>query len=309
MSGSPPPDPGGGTARSPAHQTGSVDTESFLLEIIQTETGAADLAEALKARRVRDVLKRHGVKIQADDDVGYNSLPMELRDNIRRFAIADVYTNAGVICECVQRPQLAPYACIDSEWRDAVERVTFRRLNLRDSGSLNNEDLELLERYVVGSRRQYLQHICLSVDALELIGEESSEQDKVDAFTSPIHQLFNLFKQWDECGTAGGNLHVEVRTTSPNGWVAQPFSVPLKGLRARLANLPTTAQITHLCVSIWEPIDVSSMLVLLSRMPNLRSIIIMLRTTELSESPEDYGFQTECRSLFNSKLFSEVRLN
>lgn len=305
MSGSPHSDLGSSMAMSPAHQAESVDTESLLLELIQTEAGAADLAQALRSRRVRDILKQHGVKIQTNDDVGYNSLPFELRDNIRQFVIADMYNENGLIWSRDHCSRLAPYACINSEWRDAVERVTFRHLRLRDRGDSTIRDLAFLERYVVGSRRECLQYICLSVDATNLIGDHS-DQDRVNIFTSPILQLFNVLNQWDGCPTAGRNLSVEFQTTCFHGWATHQFSMPLDGVHAGLTNLRTVACITDFCASLWEPLDVRSMLVLLSRMPNLRSATIMPETTYLPENIEDYFPQMKCKSLFNSSSSIEV---
>lgn len=266
--------------------------------MVQTEAGAADLAQALGSRPVRNILKLHGVKIQTNDDVGYNSLPLELRDNIRRFVIADVRNDEDLIYRRGPYSRLAPYACIDSEWRDAVERVTFQHLRLRDRRDSAIKDLELLGRYVVGSRRECLQYICLPVDTFNLIGD-SSDQDKVDSFTSPILQLFNVFNQWDGWPTTGGNLSVEFQTTSLNGWVAEPFSMPLDGVHASLTNLSTAAQVTGFCVSLWEPLDVRSMLVLLSHMPNLQSLTIMPETTDLPANGEDCFLQGKCKSLFD----------
>lgn len=292
-------------ATSPAHQAESVDTESLLLAMIQTEAGAADLAQALRSRCVRDILKQHGVKIQTNDDVGYNSLPFELRDNIRQFVVADVHNDNGLICRCGRCSRLAPYACINSEWRDAVERVTFRHLRLRDRGDSAIKDLGFLERYVVGSRRQCVQYIRLPIETLELIGE-SSDEDKVNDFTLPILQFFNVLNQWDTCLTAGGNLYVEFQTTSFNGWVAEPFSMPLDGVHTRLTKLPTAAQVTDFCVSLWEPLDVRSMLILLSHMPNLRSLTIMPETTDLPAAFGDYFLQAKCKSLFDSSSCIEI---
>lgn len=286
-------------AISPAHQAESVDTESLLLEMIQTEAGAADLAQALRSRRVRDILKKHGVKIQTNDDVGYNSLPFELRDNIRQFVIADEHNDNGSIWRRSHGSRLAPYACINSEWRDAVERVTFRHLRLRDRGDSAIRDLAFLERYVVGSRRECLQYICLSVDAASLVGDYS-DQDRVDIFTSPILQLFKVLNQWDGCPTAGRNLSVEFQTTYFHSWATRQFSMPLDGVHAGLANLRTVACITDFRASLWEPLDTRSMLVLLSRMPNLRSITIMPETTYLPENEEDCYSQVKCKSLFDS---------
>lgn len=311
MPDSPSQDPGDG-AVTPANQPETFDVESLLSKLTKTETGADSLARVLKDRRTRDVFKQRGVKIQADDDVGYNSLPLELRDNIRRCAIASVQTDGDIIRTCGRCPRLAPYACIDSEWRDAVEPVTFHRLNLKHVGEKITKELKRLEHYVVGRRRKYLQQICLPFDSLDLIigpvgaGDEPSAEDKANAFISPIRQLFNCIKDWSECGTGNGDLQVKVQTTAMFGWVAEPFSMPLERLHAGLTNLPTIPQITHFCVSIWQPLDVRSILILLSHMPHLRSTTVSLQTADLPDNVPNHGSQTQCMSPFYSSANSEV---
>lgn len=313
MSGSPPPDPGGGTARSPAHQTGSVDTESLLLEIIQTETGAADLAEALKARRVRDVLKRHGVKIQAVDDIGYNSLPLELRDKIRSFVIADaLHKHCTIRCRCC--PRLAPYACIDSEWRDAVEPVTFHRLSFGGMNEWLIKNLELLERYITGNRRKYLQHICIRIDNTRPMPrtdeevDELPEENTVDTLTLPIRQLFNCVAQWHECGKGDGNLHVVILPAYQTLWRAnQGLQVVPRRMHTGLTNLPTAPQIVHFHTSLGDPIRIRSMLALLSRMPHLRTFSVLVMP-KLHEDDQDIASLVQCRSPSYSIACSEMKL-
>lgn len=303
MSDSPPADPGGGTAGSPTHHPRSADAESLILGLIQTETGAADLAQAIKTRRVRDVLKQHGVKIQTDDDVGYNSLPRELRDNIREcfidiFRPKEYVENICKCRSCTRCSPLAPYACIDSEWRDAIEPVTFQYLRLRelrDTDESAIDDLELFERYILGSRRHYLQCISLTLGNLRSIDDEASEQEKVDNFISQTRQLFNCLEQWDESGEGNRNLRVTFRTSSHCRF-ADSFSVPHEPLQAELTSLPTTQQITHLNVPFWDPIATTSMLVLLSRMPALRSVVFDLQILNRRVNAQDYGSQLDCRS-------------
>lgn len=312
MSDSPPTDPIGDMATSPSHQSGSIDAESLILEMTQTEAGAADLAKAIKTRRVRDVLKQHGVKIQADDDVGYNSLPRELRDNIRKCFIESFYPGKYPKSyypkrECARCLRLAPFASIDSEWRDAIEFVTFQRLSLRETDEYTASDLELFGNYVVGRRRQYLRYIRLSVDTLQMIRHPASEQDKVGKFISPICQLFNCLKQWDESGIGNGNLHVHLQTTV-YGLLADALSTPLalEHLHAALTNMPTTQQITCARVSLWQPIDARSLRVLLSRMPALRSVAVEMQTYRLPVNAQDLGSQIEGKSPFDPNVGGEV---
>lgn len=299
-------DPGSVTPKSPAHQAGSVDTQTFLLEMIQTEIGVADLAAALKPRYVRDALKRRGVKIEADDDVGYNSLPLELRDNIRDCLIAVVQPQEekGFISQsqkCQRCSRLAPYACINSEWRDAIEAVNFQRLKLGDYPASLKQDLELFERFVVDSRRKHLQYIRLRVDTLGLMigadsrGDEPPEEDIVNAFTSPISRLLNCVQQWDEHITGDGNLHVHILTSNQDGWRTDPYPVSRTVLHAGLSKLPITPQITHLSTVLWDSFDSASLVALLSRMPNLRSLSIEVSTSELPEDTQERDSQTQRR--------------
>lgn len=304
MADSLPADPGGGTAGPLTHQPGSANTESHILELIQTETGAADLANAIKNRRVRDVLKQHGVRIQADDDVGFNSLPFELRDNIRKCLIDSCRPEEDV----ENLFPLAPYACINSEWRDTIEPITFQHLSFRESVEDVSVDLELFEHYVVGSRRQYLQSIDLPVDSIQLLGDDqTTEEENVDTFTFPIFLFFHCLKRWGDEGIGDGNLDVQLQTTSLRPWVADPFTLPLEQLHARLIKLPTTQHITRFDVSLWEPIDARSMLVLLSRIPALRSVLIELQTSERPANAQDYASQIECTYPFDQILVAKCR--
>lgn len=319
MSDNPPQDSGDGAVLPPVKQQEPFDVESLLSELSKTEAGADGLAKALKDRRLRHVLKQRGVKIQADDDVGYKSLPLELREHIRTCVIANVKAGydmkAGkiVVHGRERYARLALYACIDSEWRNAIEPVTFQRLRLRQT----TKDLELLELYVVGIRRQYLQCISLPVDCFSLIDPipvniqdgESSLDHHVDAFTTPIHQLFKCLEKWHERGTGDDKLQVEIQQGAPfSSWVAEPFPLPTERLRAEMTNLPTTPQITHFCVSLWETIDAKSMLILVSHMPNLRSATITLGPLADQGGDPNYRSQLQCRFPFNSSPYCRVKL-
>lgn len=318
MSDSPPGDPVGDMETPPPRQSGSVDTESLILGMIQTEASAPDLVKVIKTRRVRDVLKQHGIKIQAEDDVGYNSLPRELRDNIRKCSLDSfpLKEHAENLCDCRdcrRYSRLAPYACIDSEWRDAIEPFIFQRLGLRMTNKSTPDDLGLFESWVVGKRREYLQQICLRVDSLRLIDDEALEEEKVDDFISPISRLFNCLKQWDKSGRGNGNLHVLFETTDYNGRIKDPSLLPLEQLHTALTNLPTTQQITQFYVLLCQPMDARPVLALLSRMPALRSVAINLQTYDLPDNAQNAGAQRErqieCRSPFDPNDCAEVWLN
>ncbi|KAG6360949.1 hypothetical protein INS49_012017 [Diaporthe citri] len=282
MPGSPSQDLGDGAVTPPANQPGTFDFESLLSELTKTEIGADSLAKALKDRRTRDVLKQRGVKIQADDDVGYNSLPLELRDNIRSFVIADAHHEHSVLrCRCCLR--LAPYACIDAEWRDAVEAVTFHRLILNGANEGLTKNLTLLERYIVGNRRKYLQHICLRIrnlaPAIRVSREvdELPEEDKVHTVTSPILQVFNCVAQWHESGTGNGNLRFEILPAGQNnGGGNEARQAFAQRVHTGLVNLPTAPQIVYFRTLFGDALDTISILALLSRMPRLRAIAVLV---------------------------------
>lgn len=287
-----------------ASQPESFDVESRLPDLIQPEAGVTGLAKALKDRRLRDVLKQHGVKIQADDDVGYSSLPLELRDNIRSFAIADAHPeDCNIRCRCC--PRLAPYACIDSEWRDAIELVIFRRLRFTGTNEWLTKNLELLERYIVGRRRKYVQHISLCIKNARVPMadgevEEHLEQNMVDTLTLPIRQLFNCVAQWHECGTGDGNLRVQILGDGQRIW--GPNQVPHvfpRRVHTGLTNLPTAPQIVHFGILIGGHISTPSMLSLLSRMPHLRLLTVLVRP-DLHEEGQNDESQIQCRFPSNS---------
>lgn len=311
MSDNPPQDSGDGAVLPPVKQPESFDVESLLSELSKTEAGADGLAKALKDRRLRDVFKLRGVKIQADDDVGYKSLPPELREHIRTCAIASVKTGEHVVHGCERCPRLALYACIDSEWRKAIEPVTFQQLRLRQT----TKDLELLERYVVGIRRQYLQRISLPVDycpwtdliPVNIQDGESSLDHHFGAFTSPIRQLFGCLQKWHERGTGDDKLLVEIQQ-GVTSWNTMQFPLPSELLHAEMTNLPTTPQITHFCVSLGEPMDSKSMVALVSHMPNLRSATITLRPSADQGDDPNYHSQIQCRFSFNSSPYSRLKL-
>lgn len=312
MPDSPSQDPAGGAISPHASQQAIFDVENRLPELVRPEAGIAGLAKALKDRRLRDVLKQHGINIQADDDVGYNSLPLELRDHIRSFAIADAHPeHLKIRCRCC--PRLAPYACIDSEWRDAVELVTFRRLCFTETSQRLTKNLELLERYVVGSRQKYVQHISLCVETALIPradGEidELLEQNLVNTLTSPIRQLLNCVAQWHECSTGDGNLRVKILEDGQAIWgpnqVAQVFP---RRVHTGLTNLPTAPQIVHFGISLGGHTGIRSMLALLSCVPHLRTLSVLLKP-DLHEEDQDHDSQMQCRFSSNSCPCSKMKL-
>ncbi|POS70759.1 hypothetical protein DHEL01_v210847 [Diaporthe helianthi] len=193
-----------------ASRAESFDIRSFLIDFIRTDAGAADLAKALKDRHIRGVLKERGLKVNAADGIGYNSLPLELRDQIREYVIAGCEIDGP---RCKNCPRLSAYACIDTEWRAAVEAVTFRALRMGDTTQTCNQDLGLFEQSLVGNRREYLKRISLpcmmSKDIWDLC---INGLQGPGISTDSIHRLFHSMEQWQDADISP--LEIQASTSS-----------------------------------------------------------------------------------------------
>jgi hypothetical protein len=217
MSLSSPKDPGQSREPLTASQSGSLDTNSLLLELTRTDAGADALANTLKDRQIRDALKQRGVQVRTATDVGYNCLPLELREQIRGYVIADLesYKRSGGRRKCC--PRMSHYACIDAEWRAAIESITFESIRIGYSAADLNEDLECFARYVVGNRRRSLQHVRLPCTvparhpSLQL---DHDDEEKVYIYTN--RRLFSCIGKWHDVDTRG-----ETSTSSWNGFTYQ----------------------------------------------------------------------------------------
>jgi hypothetical protein len=96
---------------------------------------------------------------------------------------------------------LPSYATISKQWKEAVEFVTFHRLDVR------NEDLGQLRTIVTHNRCKYVRKLSYKI----LLPEYSQEQGRCmetneeqetnnDVFTQSIVDLFSILKQWEEAG-------------------------------------------------------------------------------------------------------------
>lgn len=244
----------------------SSDIQSFLLGLIQTDAGANDLANALKDRHIRDVLKEHGLNIRAADDVGYNSLPLELRDQIREHVIADLVQDGGTSTRRNCCPRLSAYACIDAEWQAAVEAVTFRTLYLIIDDIEPLKDLDSFTRHVGGNRPHYVQFIQLPCTVKTPGRARGICEDS-------IRRLFRCMNQWREVATRDRDLHLELVPIETWGW-----SMPWNISENQLSDIPVTSRVTMLSVSdpqgFDEEISAQDFLGLVSRLPQLKHITI-----------------------------------
>lgn len=302
--------PGDGALSTPAQQPEIDNIGNSSLQMIQ-KTATANLASTMNDRSNHSPLEQHDIENQADARVGYNSLSWELREQIRQEVIAD-------LCTLDEKPLLSAYACVDSEWRDAIEKVTFRRLNLKEASCIFTEDLDQFERYVVGERRQHPQHIHLPVYVAGLRKvttgyDELSEQGLFDDVVAAIRRFFNCLKQWPRSNPESANLHVQIQFTGVSSYGRPKPLSSLESVFQGLTNLPAMPQITDVSISRWDFIDFRSMQALLSHMPNVQSAAVclnmpLLNRWERMEDDQDYGHQIQCKYPFSNKLSSHLRL-
>lgn len=272
----------------PLPQPGDCDATSLLLELVQTAKGADDLAKALKDRRIRDILKQRGVQIHAADDVGYNSLPLELRDQIRGYLIADLKRDKAIrpLRKCC--PSFSNYACIDSEWRAAIESITFRRIRLRTYAQELDQDLDLFARYVVGNRRQYLQRVRLPCTTVrQILNQGHHSQLKADISTNLLLQLLSSMGQWHEVSTWNGNFHLEVDSLSSH-CAGQP-SIYTNDTLNEIRGLPMAPYVTNFYYFGGCHLHIEEFLALLSRLPRLQHISIGYSDLDFRRWDNEHG--------------------
>ncbi|CAN9361724.1 unnamed protein product [Alternaria alternata] len=101
----------------------------------------------------------------------------------------------------VKSSALPPFATISSQWKEAVEFITFHRLDIR------SEDLGELRTIVTRNRCKYLRNLKYSILLPEYPEEqgnrmESSEEQETnnEIFTHSIAELFSTLRQWEDAG-------------------------------------------------------------------------------------------------------------
>jgi hypothetical protein len=100
---------------------------------------------------------------------------------------------------------LPPYATISKQWKEAVEFVTFHRLNIK------SVDLDQLRAIVTNNRFKYLRRLSYTIMLPAYSNEqgrhiESKEEQAIsnDIFTQGIVDLFSILSQWEEAGLLSG---------------------------------------------------------------------------------------------------------
>lgn len=206
------------------------------------------------------------------------SLPRELRDKVRKYAID--FMGAGW-----RTSTIAHLACVDSEWRDAIETITFQRLELGRKATSHTDRL-LFAKYVVGKRQQYLKQLeialdreaGLQVEPFDDLTHRNAVTRVQSKLVSDLHDIFTILIEWDVNKTGNGSPYLIVSTdyqiiSDVEIWDVNPE------LESMISELPRVYTVAGFVPSKGKPrywecrnvMDTRNIFSLLSRMPNLRS--------------------------------------
>ncbi|KAF1946510.1 hypothetical protein EJ02DRAFT_367313 [Clathrospora elynae] len=96
---------------------------------------------------------------------------------------------------------LPSYATISKQWKEAVEFVTFHRLDVR------SEDLSLLRTIVTPNRCKYVRRLSYKILLPEYSEEQGKRMETIEeqeanneVFTQSIVDLLSILRQWEEAG-------------------------------------------------------------------------------------------------------------
>lgn len=289
----------GPSSRLANSSSSSSHIEDFLLKAIETPEEADRLAQALKNHQIRDCLRDRGIRFLVPGDnrtpnnkrLGFYSLPREIRDEVRKYVIASFRgAQSGS-----KTPKYAPLACIDSEWREAIEPFTFASLRLGRKDTCLADRLAFA-KYVVGKRRQYLKIIRIDYRRKPaLLSLQTRDQSTADIkrmqseLIFDLHGLFNVLAEWDVNDTGNGAPHLclcpKVEIKSDQVW---DLDLELEDMISELPHVFTIASFYPMFrrYTVRNEIDFVNILhtryifSLLSRMPNLRSTRVEFREAE-----------------------------
>ncbi|KAK8040918.1 hypothetical protein PG994_013925 [Apiospora phragmitis] len=231
------------------------------------------------------------------------NLPLEIVDRI-------VYSLPGApIYEWPPQrpPPLAPYATISTYFLEAVQRRTWRSLQI------NNEDPDQCARYLRGHRLSYLRQLSFAI-SLPAIDEAKAQRFERPAETEAVSQAigFQLRRLFDMLHTAEpvaaqfdvpgilqwreANSQLSLRGIEHWSAAKEQDSVDededcglgdYRHLRSRITlpqanELPMLHSVRHLSFGTWKcrP-DPNIQLVIAARMPNLVALDLTLDATEL----------------------------
>ncbi|KUI63744.1 hypothetical protein VM1G_10462 [Cytospora mali] len=173
----------------------------------------------------------------------YADLPSELRKGIRDIAIKRLCLKTQSYWRDWTQPileqrypgqtDLATFACVDSEWRADVERVTFREIHLHECPHCaiwRGGELETFEAVMVGPRRSYVTNISINFTlcfansirrprkAFVMASEGSAIQAPAvskwcleDGLSRVTRQLLNILGQWTPEEVHRSSIQVTLR--------------------------------------------------------------------------------------------------
>jgi hypothetical protein len=132
-----------------------------------------------------------------------NMLPQELINEVvlylERYAGQE---QVPIIEQCGDHSKLPLYATISSQWREAVELITFNQLLIK------SHELSQLEAMMTGNRLKYLRKLSFGITLPEYSEESCGHVDSREeqhcndeAFTQAIVDLFSLLRKWEDAGT------------------------------------------------------------------------------------------------------------
>ncbi|EUC48374.1 hypothetical protein COCMIDRAFT_23914 [Bipolaris oryzae ATCC 44560] len=99
------------------------------------------------------------------------------------------------------RPQFPRLTILNGAWKEAVESITFRRLNVS-----NEHDLEDFQANVTGSRREYFSQIIVTVRLPEYPRSRDTSLEILrwtydawnENFTEALEDLFKILRKWED---------------------------------------------------------------------------------------------------------------
>lgn len=182
----------------------------------------------------------------------------------------------------VNLPGTAQYAGVCREWRDLVERRTFRNLRL------NRARLADVDRIVCRRRRAYVRRVDLDVE-LEPHGREAygafetAEENQRNSalFSETLQLFFNVFSRW-----APGGLSLCIRAFSPSdpGPLERGRDVDLdimfledrsiRSIQMLPAELPIVESVSELTWTKGRHISAPAWTVIINSLPNAKKINI-----------------------------------
>lgn len=162
----------------------------------------------------------------------------------------------------VNSSALPPYATISKQWKEAVEFITFHRLDITSA------DLGELQTIVTRNRCKYLRKLSYSIllptystEQSNRVEAQKEDQNNNKVFTESISNLFSSLRQWEDVGLIS-EMRFNLTACEPpsdyidsnDRWATSPLDSESRYETAYLAlsgvnNMPTISGITYLQIN------------------------------------------------------------